>query len=111
MILNKLMEIYGGLKGYENAIECAQKGIETCRQEQSSIYLVQFLEGNAQNIRRLLKQGETNEYSEETYREASLQAIAIASALGNEKSKEDDKALLQVLWQWAMMAIRPTILS
>ena len=85
MILNKLMEIYGGLKGYENAIECAQKGIETCRQEQSSIYLVQFLEGNAQNIRRLLKQGETNEYSEETYREASLQAIAIASALGNEK--------------------------
>ena len=85
MILNKLMEIYGGLKEYENAIECAQKGIETCRQEQSSIYLVQFLEGNAQNIRRLLKQGETNEYSEETYREASLQAIAIASALGNEK--------------------------
>ena len=47
----------------------------------------------------------------ETYREASLQVIAAASALGNEKSKEDDKALLQVLWQWAMMAIRPTILS
>ncbi len=72
---------------------------------------MQFLEGKEQNIRRQLKQGESNEYSVETYREASLQVIAAASALGNEKSKEDDKALLQVLWQWAMMAIRPTILS
>ena len=85
MILQKLMDIYGELGQYRRAIEYAKKGIETCQQEKSSLYLVQFLEGNAQNIRRLLKQGETNEYSEETYREASLQAIAIASALGNEK--------------------------
>ena len=46
---------------------------------------MQFLEGKEQNIRRQLKQGESNEYSVETYREASLQVIAAASALGNEK--------------------------
>ena len=86
MILQKLMDIYGELGQYRRAIEYAKKGIETCQQEKSSLYLVQFLEGNAQNIKRLLKQGESNDYSEETYKDKLIQAIAIASALGKKKA-------------------------
>ena len=86
MILQKLMDIYGELGQYRRAIEYAKKGIETCQQEKSSLYLVQFLEGNAQNIKRLLKQGESDDYSEEIYKDKLIQAIAIASALGKKKA-------------------------
>ena len=88
MIIECLMNAYQKLGEHKKAFEYAEQGIAVSSQEKSSERLVQFLEGKAQCMGRLLEHGKEEGFTKEGYKEAIQQAVIIASALGKKKQKK-----------------------